>query len=66
MTDATDTIRIGKTAIRLDGIDAPEGKQTCFAADDGTEWPCGKQASRALEQRIDGTRRSSATGCASA
>ena len=31
-----DTIHIGKTKIRLHGLDAPESKQTCTA--DGKEW----------------------------
>ena len=35
-----DTIHIGKAKVRLHGIDAPEGKQTCAA--DGKEWPCGQ------------------------
>ena len=50
-----DTIRIGKasTLVRLDGIDAPELKQPCFAAD-GSEWSCGREAGLALERRIAG------------
>lgn len=48
-----DTIRIGKTAIRLDGVDAPERKQTC-ARNDDSEWPCGREAGQALERRIGG------------
>ncbi len=50
-----DTIKIGEAAtrIRLDGIDAPELQQTCIAAD-GSEWPCGREAGRALEAHIAG------------
>ena len=48
-----DTIKIGKTAIRLDGIDAPERNQTCIG-DDEAEWPCGREAGSALERRIGG------------
>ncbi len=50
-----DTIKVGeaKTRIRLDGIDAPELKQPCIAAD-GSEWACGREAGRALERRIAG------------
>jgi endonuclease YncB( thermonuclease family) len=41
-----DTIRIGKTRIRLHGIDAPEAKQTCTVG--GKEWQCGQDATNAL------------------
>jgi endonuclease YncB( thermonuclease family) len=41
-----DTIRIGSTRIRLHGIDAPEGKQTCTA--DGKVWRCGWESTNAL------------------
>lgn len=37
-----DTIRIGRTAYRLWGIDAPEQQQSC------AEWPAGVEATRAL------------------
>ena len=47
-----DTIEVGGERIRLHGIDAPESKQLCRAG--GTNWPCGRQASRALADRIDG------------
>jgi endonuclease YncB( thermonuclease family) len=46
-----DTIRIGATRIRLEGIDAPELSQQCRRAD-GSGWPCGKAARAALIQRI--------------
>ena len=45
-----DTIHIGKTKIRLHGIDAPESKQTCAA--DGKEWLCGQEATQALVEAI--------------
>ena len=45
-----DTIRIGKTRIRLHGIDAPEAKQECFV--NGREWRCGKEATAALKDAI--------------
>ena len=45
-----DTIRIGNIRIRLHGIDAPEAKQTCTAG--GIEWPCGREATKALVKAI--------------
>jgi len=48
-----DTIRVGDTRIRLDGIDAPETAQMCNAARGGT-WPCGIEATRALRYAIAG------------
>ena len=50
-----DTIKVGEagTRVRLDGIDAPELKQPCIAAD-GSEWACGREAGLALERRIAG------------
>lgn len=45
-----DTIRIGKTSIRIWGIDAVELKQTCFA--DGRDIPCGEMARDALAKII--------------
>jgi endonuclease YncB( thermonuclease family) len=47
-----DTIHIGKSKIRLHGIDAPESKQTCAAG--GKEWPCGQEATQALVEAISG------------
>ena len=41
-----DTIEVRGTHIRLDGIDAPESKQTCEA--NGRTYACGKQATEAL------------------
>lgn len=46
-----DTIRIGETRIRLEGIDAPELSQQCTKAD-GSGWQCGAAARAALIQRI--------------
>jgi endonuclease YncB( thermonuclease family) len=37
----------GGTTIRLEGIDAPEFRQTCARAD-GSLWPCGAEAHAAL------------------
>ena len=47
-----DTIDIAGESIRLHGIDAPENAQTCIA--DGVTWPCGKRATAALVEFIDG------------
>lgn len=41
-----DTIEIHGQRIRLNGIDAPESRQTCVA--DGVTWPCGQSATDAL------------------
>ena len=46
-----DTIAISGLKIRLHGIDAPERDQSCFA-EDGTAYPCGISAHRALEELI--------------
>ena len=47
-----DTIEIGTVRVRLWGVDAPEGRQECLAQ--GRRWPCGRQATQALAERIDG------------
>jgi endonuclease YncB( thermonuclease family) len=46
-----DTIMIGTTRIRLEGIDAPEGAQTCTSAT-GATYPCGLAATRALDSLV--------------
>ena len=43
----------GESEIRLYGIDAPEYRQTCKDKA-GQEWPCGREAMRALKQMIGG------------
>src|SRR3954469_5967220 len=44
-----DTIAIGETKIRLEGIDAPETDQLCFDAKGG-RWTCGIAARGKLEK----------------
>ena len=46
-----DTFDMNGRTIRLAGIDAPEYRQTCTAAD-GSDWPCGRAARSALEALI--------------
>jgi endonuclease YncB( thermonuclease family) len=46
-----DTIRMGETRIRLEGIDAPEISQTCTRSN-GTRWRCGKASKAALIEKI--------------
>jgi endonuclease YncB( thermonuclease family) len=48
-----DTIVIGRTHIRLLGIDAPEADQTCTDTDNRT-WRCGQAATHVLIARIAG------------
>lgn len=52
VTDA-DTLAVGGRVIRLDGLDAPELRQTCRRADGGV-WPCGQMAAAALALRLRG------------
>ena len=47
-----DSIYVGGVEVRLYGVDAPEARQTC--AVDGVRWPCGRQATGALRQLIEG------------
>ena len=48
-----DTLDLGPVRVRLFGIDAPEGGQTCGLAD-GSEWDCGKAATDRLAELADG------------
>ena len=50
-----ETIEIAGNRIRLHGIDAPEGRQSCRRVD-GTSWFCGRAAARALRGMIAGGR----------
>lgn len=45
-----DTLEIRGQRIRLEGIDAPEARQSCER--DGRRWPCGRRAAMALAHRI--------------
>ena len=47
-----DTIEVSGTRIRLEGIDAPEGAQTCRR--ESAPYPCGLEAARALVNYADG------------
>ena len=46
-----DTLRMGEHRIRLQGIDAPESRQSCTRAPK-TSWLCGKAATEALREKI--------------
>ncbi len=48
-----DSLRLGKDEIRLNGIDAPEYRQTC-GDENGRDWDCGKEAARALRSLVAG------------
>jgi endonuclease YncB( thermonuclease family) len=48
-----DTVIIGDTRIRLEGIDAPETDQFCLDAD-GKKWTCGISARNALDKHVAG------------
>jgi endonuclease YncB( thermonuclease family) len=48
-----DTLKIGKSRIRLHGIDAPESKQRCKDKE-LSHWLCGQAATKALKEKIDG------------
>ncbi|MGE3874911.1 MAG: thermonuclease family protein [Parvibaculaceae bacterium] len=48
-----DSFRLGKDEIRLNGIDAPEYRQTC-RDETGRDWNCGKEAARVLRDLVAG------------
>ncbi len=45
-----DSFEIGDTGVRLFGVDAPEGRQSCTR--DGREWACGTEAERKLRSLV--------------
>lgn len=47
-----DSFFVGGREVRLKGIDAPEGRQTCTR--DGRDWPCGEESRRTLARLIGG------------
>ncbi|GGF88515.1 hypothetical protein GCM10007301_55560 [Azorhizobium oxalatiphilum] len=47
-----DTLEVRGTRVRLSGIDAPELRQTCGAAE--SLWPCGEVAHKALQKALAG------------
>jgi len=47
-----DSLQVGYERIRLVGIDAPEGRQTCER--EGVTWLCGQEAARALRGLVGG------------
>lgn len=47
-----DSLRLSNEEIRLVGIDAPEGRQTCER--NGQTWDCGEEARRELKRLIAG------------
>jgi endonuclease YncB( thermonuclease family) len=48
-----DSFRRGRDEIRLNGVDAPEYRQTC-RDENGREWSCGREAARALRNLVSG------------
>ena len=49
-----DSFFLGNDEVRLKGIDAPEGRQTCRRA--GQDWRCGEDARRELQRLVAGQR----------
>ncbi len=47
-----DSFRLGNEEVRLVGIDAPEGRQTCSRA--SATWACGEESRRTLARLIGG------------
>ena len=47
-----DSLFVGRNEVRLQGIDAPEGRQTCSRGDQ--TWNCGEEAKRELTRAIGG------------
>jgi endonuclease YncB( thermonuclease family) len=47
-----DTLFVGRAKVRLEGIDAPEGRQICKKRNE--PWSCGQAARAALVRLIDG------------
>ncbi len=45
-----DTLAVAGQHIRLEGIDAPESRQTCSR--DGRQWACGKAATQAMRKLV--------------
>ncbi len=48
-----DSINIGDQRIRIHGIDAPEGRQTCVR--DGVTWLCGQEAGQRMRALVRGS-----------
>jgi endonuclease YncB( thermonuclease family) len=46
-----DSLEMGRTRIRLYGVDAVEGDQVCRTTE-GERWPCGRRAANALQDFI--------------
>ena len=49
-----DTLEVSGKRVRIYGIDAPEGRQTCRK--NQLEWLCGQEAGKALRELIEGAR----------
>lgn len=47
-----DSLSVGGLSVRLFGIDAPEGKQTCNRG--GSSWRCGEESATQLRNMIGG------------
>ena len=45
-----DSLNVAGREVRMQGIDAPEGRQTCSR--NGQEWACGNEARRVLQRLI--------------